>query len=100
MILDVGPHTSAALTDLVNKAKTVLWNGPLGLYEHGFTDGTHGLARAIAGSSAHSVVGGGDTVAAIDELGLSDHISFVSTGGGAMLDYLAYGTLPGLAALR
>jgi phosphoglycerate kinase len=100
MILDVGPHTSAALTELVNKSKTVLWNGPLGLYEHGFTDGTYALARAIAGSSAYSVVGGGDTIAAIDELSLSAHFSFISTGGGAMLDYLAYGTLPGLAALR
>jgi 3-phosphoglycerate kinase len=100
MILDVGPHTDAALTDLVNRAKTVLWNGPLGLYEHGFTDGTRSLARAIAGSKAHSIVGGGDTIAAVDELGLGGHFSFVSTGGGAMLDYLAYGELPGLAALR
>jgi phosphoglycerate kinase len=99
MVLDVGPHTSAALTDLVNKAKTVLWNGPLGLYEHGFTDGTYALARAIAGSKAYSILGGGDTIAAVDELGLGGSFSFVSTGGGAMLDYLSYGTLPGLKAL-
>lgn len=99
MILDIGPHTQAALIELVNKSKTVLWNGPLGLYEHGFVDGTRSLARAVAGASIHSVVGGGDTIAAIDELQLADHFSFISTGGGAMLDYLAYGTLPGFAPL-
>lgn len=99
-VLDVGPRTNALLTELANKAKTILWNGPLGLYEHGFTDGTRALARAVAGSSAHSVIGGGDTIAAIEELGLTSNCSFLSTGGGAMLDFLAYGTLPGLAALK
>lgn len=99
-ILDVGLRTSALLTELARKAKTILWNGPLGLYEHGFTDGTRALARAIAGSSAHSVIGGGDTIAAIEELGLTSKCSFLSTGGGAMLDFLAYGTLPGLFPLN
>lgn len=99
-ILDIGPHTGAALTDLANHAKTILWNGPLGLYEHGFTDGTKMLAKAVAGSSAHSYVGGGDTIAAIEELGLTPHYAFLSTGGGAMLDFLAYGTLPGIRALK
>ncbi len=99
MVLDIGPHTGAALTDLVNKAKTVLWNGPLGLYEEGFTDGTYTLARAIAHAKTHSILGGGDTIAAVDELSLTSGFSFISTGGGAMLEYLAYGTLPGLKVL-
>ncbi|MDB5265035.1 MAG: Phosphoglycerate kinase [Parcubacteria group bacterium] len=98
-ILDDGPKTSEMLNGYVAKAKTVLWNGPLGNYEHGFTDGTEAFAHAIAKSPTHSIVGGGDTVAAIEKRGLTDHISFISTGGGAMLDFLAYGTLPGLKAL-
>jgi 3-phosphoglycerate kinase len=65
----------------------------------GFVDGTRAFARAVAASRAHSVVGGGDTIAAIEELGLLSHFSFVSTGGGSMLDFLAYGTLPGIEAL-
>lgn len=99
MILDIGPHSAAALVELVNKAKTVLWNGPLGLYEDGFADGTRVLARAIAGSGAYSIMGGGDTIDVADELGLMERFSFVSTGGGAMLDFLAHGTLPGIRAL-
>lgn len=99
-VLDLGPATAALLADYAKKAKTILWNGPLGLFEHGFIDGTATLARAIAGSKAHSVLGGGDTVVAIEELNLSDRFSFISTGGGAMLDFLADGTLPGLEALR
>lgn len=98
-ILDHGPGTSALLAHLAQKARTILWNGPLGVYESGFTDATDALARAIASTSAHSVVGGGDTVASIERLGLLPHFSFVSTGGGAMLDYLAKGTLPGIEAL-
>lgn len=100
MILDHGPETSALLGDLVQGAKTILWNGPLGNYERGFTDATDALANAIAGSRAHSIVGGGDTIAAIERLGLLSHFSFVSTGGGAMLEYLAHGALPGIEALR
>lgn len=99
-ILDVGPHTAAALVELVNKSKTVLWNGPLGLFEDGFMDGTRTLARAIANVETHSILGGGDTIAAVEELGLEKEFSFVSTGGGAMLDFLAYGTLPGIKALK
>jgi len=97
--LDHGPGTSALLAHLAGQAKSFLWNGPLGRYENGFTDTTDALARAVAGSGAHSVVGGGDTVAAIEELGLLERFSFVSTGGGAMLDFLAKGTLPGIEAL-
>jgi phosphoglycerate kinase len=76
-----------------------LWNGPLGEYEKGFTETTDVLARAIAESKAYSVVGGGDTVAEIERIGLLNRFSFVSTGGGAMLEFLAKGTLPGIQAL-
>lgn len=99
VILDHGPGTSALLTRLAGKATTILWNGPLGNYENGFIDATDALARAIAASDAHSVIGGGDTVAAIENLGLLPRFSFVSTGGGAMLDFLAKGSLPGIDAL-
>ncbi|MCR4276119.1 MAG: phosphoglycerate kinase [Candidatus Parcubacteria bacterium] len=99
-ILDHGPGTIALLSNLAQKAKTILWNGPLGNYENGFSDATDSFARAVAASGAHSVVGGGDTVASIEGLGLLPRFSFVSTGGGAMLDFLAKGTLPGIDALQ
>ena len=99
-ILDHGPGTSALLAGLAAEAKTILWNGPLGNYENGFVHATIGLARAIAESKAHSVVGGGDTIAAIEGLGLLPRFSFASTGGGAMLDFLAQGTLPGIEVLH
>ena len=99
-IYDDGPKTVEALASLISKANTVLWNGPLGLYENGFTQSTEGVARAVAGSNTYSILGGGDTVAAIEELNLSRGFSFISTGGGAMLDFLANGTLPGLKALE
>ncbi len=99
VILDHGPLTSVLLNDLVRKAQTILWNGPLGNYENGFTNATDVLAQAIAGSSARSVVGGGDTIASIEKLGIFSKFSFVSTGGGAMLEFLARGTLPGITAL-
>jgi phosphoglycerate kinase len=100
IILDHGPRTSALLAALAEKAETVLWNGPLGRYEDGFSDATDDFARAVAGSGARSVIGGGDTVAAIEGLGLLSRFSFVSTGGGAMLAFLARGTLPGIDALK
>lgn len=100
IILDHGPATSALLADFARKAKNILWNGPLGNYENGFIDATDSLARTIAASGARSVVGGGDTVAAIENLGLLPHFSFVSTGGGAMLDFLVKETLPGIDALE
>jgi phosphoglycerate kinase len=99
VILDLGPDTLERLTEKVQGAKTILWNGPLGNFENGFVDSTRSLARAIAASSAYSVVGGGDTVAAIEDLDLFSRFSFVSTGGGAMLEFLAKGTLPGIEAL-
>ncbi|MBU6214311.1 phosphoglycerate kinase [Patescibacteria group bacterium] len=100
VILDHGPGTSALLADHAARAKTILWNGPLGMYEKGFVDATDALARAIASSKAFSIVGGGDTIAAIEKLGLLPRFSFVSTGGGAMLDFLAKGSLPGIDALN
>lgn len=99
-IYDDGPRTVEALTTLAAKASTVLWNGPLGLYEKGFVDATEGLARGIGAAKAYSILGGGDTVAAVEKLGLGHRFSFISTGGGAMLDFLAKGTLPGLRALE
>ncbi len=98
-ILDDGPQTVAMLAAHAERAKTILWNGPLGNYEHGFTDGTEALARVIAATNAHSILGGGDTVTAVEHARVTHRFSFISTGGGAMLDFLARGTLPGLAAI-
>ncbi|MEK7157143.1 MAG: phosphoglycerate kinase [Patescibacteria group bacterium] len=100
VILDHGPATSALLERHAQQSKNILWNGPLGNYENGFVDATDAFARSVASSGAHSVVGGGDTVASIENLGLLSKFSFVSTGGGAMLDFLANGTLPGIDALQ
>ncbi|MCX6719412.1 MAG: phosphoglycerate kinase [Candidatus Taylorbacteria bacterium] len=100
---DAGPKTIEALKGKIASAKFILWNGPVGMYEHGFTEGTEGIARMIADQTskgAETIVGGGDTLAAIAKLGIEDKYSFVSTGGGAMLDYLAQGTLPGIDALE
>ena len=99
-ILDDGPQTIAALGELAAQAKTILWNGPLGLYESGFAAATEGFAKHVAASKAYSIIGGGDTIAAVEKLNLSDRFSFISTGGGAMLDFIAKGTLPGLEALE
>lgn len=99
IILDLGPATEMMLQELVPSMKTILWNGPLGKYEDRFVDATHALAEAVATSGSHSVVGGGDTVAALETLKILKKFSFVSTGGGAMLDLLAKGTLPGIEAL-
>ena len=100
MIVDVGTTTIKNLEPIVGSAKLVVWNGPLGYYEAGFTDGTRDLLAFVAGSSATSIIGGGDTVALVDEMKSLDKFSFVSTGGGAMLDYLANETLPGIEALK
>ena len=102
-IFDSGPATVAALSNAIAGSKFVLWNGPLGMYEGGYTDATLALAKLIAeATSKHgveSIVGGGDTLAAISTLGNEDQFTFISTGGGAMLDFLAQGTLPGIEAL-
>ncbi len=99
MIVDVGPQTILEWQKHIHGARTILWNGPLGNYERGFTNATDAAAKAIAASGAHALVGGGDTIASIERLGLFSKFSFVSTGGGAMLDFIAKGTLPGIAAL-
>lgn len=97
-IYDIGPHTIHALTELARKSKTVLWSGPLGFFEHGYHDGNRALAGAIP-VGVQSVVGGGDTISALDAVKLTKRFSFVSTGGGAMLEFLTNGTLVGIEAL-
>ncbi|MBI2618078.1 phosphoglycerate kinase [Candidatus Kaiserbacteria bacterium] len=99
-MLDAGEATVAELIRQCAKAKYVLWNGPLGIYEEGYDKSTKSLAQAIADSSAHSIVGGGDTASAIVSLSLEEKFSFLSTGGGAMLQFLLEGTLPGIEVLR
>jgi phosphoglycerate kinase len=102
-IWDDGTQTIAELLPFIKQAKFILWNGPLGRFETGYTEGTFALARAVAGASAagaETVVGGGDTLASIEELKLSDKFTFISTAGGAMLDFLANETLPGIEALE
>ena len=96
---DVGPETISKIEDLVKSASLIVWNGPLGNYEEGFFDKTEQLAQIIADSKATTIVGGGDTLASIEKLGLMDKFSFVSTAGGAMLDFLVNETLPAIDAL-
>ena len=97
---DIGPETAKMFIDEIKKAKTVVWNGPLGVTNtKEFETGTRKIAEALAESNGYTVVGGGDTVEALTRFGLRDKMDFVSTGGGAMLQFLAEGTLPGLEAL-
>jgi phosphoglycerate kinase len=100
VIVDHGPETLKLLRNLALPAHAILWNGPLGKYEDGFTQATDACAQAVADSRGRSVVGGGDTITSIERLGILSKFSFVSTGGGAMLDFLAHGTLPGIDALE
>jgi phosphoglycerate kinase len=101
MILDIGPDSAEAMSDLIASAGTVLWNGPVGVFEfEQFGEGTRTLARAIARSKAFSLAGGGDTLAAIEKYGIEDSISYISTGGGAFLEFVEGKTLPAVGILE
>lgn len=101
MILDIGPESAAAMGALLKNAGTVLWNGPVGVFEFdSFAGGTGSLARAIADSVAFSLAGGGDTLAAIDKFAIADKVSYISTGGGAFLEYVEGKVLPAVAVLE
>lgn len=101
MILDVGPKTAAKFADMLKAAKTILWNGPVGVFEvDKFGHGTEVLSKAVADSAAFSIAGGGDTLAAIDKYGVSEKISYISTGGGAFLEFVEGKKLPAVVALE
>ncbi|MDI6845161.1 MAG: phosphoglycerate kinase [Candidatus Saccharicenans sp.] len=101
MAVDIGPKTVAEYRNIINSARTIFWNGPLGVFEvEAFATGTVEIARSVADSGALSVVGGGDSIAAIQKAGVAERISHISTGGGASLEFVAYGTLPGIEALE
>ena len=101
MIMDVGPETSQQLNKMIAQANTIVWNGPLGVFEfEQFSQGTRSLAKAIAESSAYSIAGGGDTIAAISKFNIEDKISYISTGGGAFLEFLEGKKLPAIEILE
>ena len=101
MILDLGPESNKRIADLISKAKTIVWNGPVGVFEYDqFAAGTKSLTNAIANSSAFSIAGGGDTLAAIDKFKVADKISYISTGGGAFLEFLQGDKLPAVQILE
>ena len=101
LILDIGPQTAAQLAAILSKAGTIVWNGPVGVFEFdAFARGTETIARAIADSKGFSIAGGGDTLAAIAKFGITDRIDYISTGGGAFLEFLEGKTLPAVAALE
>ncbi|MEE9344554.1 MAG: phosphoglycerate kinase [Methylococcales bacterium] len=101
LILDIGPETSAHFSTIINAAKTIVWNGPVGVFEiEQFGHGTHELSKAIAASTGFSIAGGGDTLAAIELYGIDDKVSYMSTGGGAFLEFLEGKQLPAVAMLE
>lgn len=101
MILDIGPLTAIEYSEIIAGAGTIIWNGPVGVFEFkNFAGGTRALSEAIARSSAYSIAGGGDTLAAIDQFGIREDISYISTGGGAFLEFVEGKTLPAVAALE
>ena len=101
MIFDIGPDSSAALAEILKSAKTIIWNGPVGVFEFDqFGGGTERLSMAIANSDAFSIAGGGDTLAAVDKYGIAEQVSYISTGGGAFLEYVEGKVLPAVAILE
>jgi phosphoglycerate kinase len=101
LILDIGPRTAESLAAQLRQAGTIVWNGPVGVFEfEAFAQGTETIARAIADSDGFSIAGGGDTLAAIAKFGVADHVGYISTGGGAFLEFLEGKTLPAVAALE
>ena len=101
LILDIGPQTAAQFAAILDKAGTIVWNGPVGVFEFdAFSHGTEAVARAIAASRGYSIAGGGDTLAAIAKFGITDQVDYISTGGGAFLEFLEGKTLPAVAALE
>jgi phosphoglycerate kinase len=100
MMLDIGPETVNDFTDALSGAKTIVWNGPMGVFEfEQFANGTRSIAQVVADSDAYSLIGGGDSVAAVEQMGLADRISHISTGGGASLEFLEGQELPGVSVL-
>ena len=95
LILDIGPQTAELYCDIINQTQTTIWNGPLGVFEfNAFSKGTAALGNVVAANQGFSIVGGGDTVAVVEQMGISDSIGYISTGGGAFLDFVQNGTLP------
>ena len=101
VILDIGPETAIIYKDIINKAKTIIWNGPLGVFEFDqFSNGTRSLAKAVEKNSGFKIVGGGDTVAVVEKYNIANSISYISTGGGAFLEFVKNGTLPSVEVLK
>jgi phosphoglycerate kinase len=101
MAVDIGPKTVSAYTAIIGRARTIFWNGPLGVFETpAFAEGTIAVARAVAASAAVTIVGGGDSIAAVAKAGVTDKITHISTGGGASLEFIANETLLGIEALE
>jgi phosphoglycerate kinase len=104
MGLDIGPETSKAYDDVIKNSKTILWNGPMGVFEmNSFEQGTKDIAESLAKvtrSGVYTLIGGGDSVAAINKYHLANEVSYVSTGGGALLEYIEAGSLPGVEAVE
>jgi len=101
MVLDIGPDSQSVVAEIIASAGTIIWNGPVGVFEQpAFEGGTRALAEAIAKSSGFSIAGGGDTLAAIDQFGITDKVSYISTGGGAFLEFMEGKELPAVAILE